>query len=148
MRPPRLDYATPTTPKPFPEVRPATWLAALAIVGVVGLLRFGPEIVGRTSDNPNVRALVDLSNLDGALTFFKQDTGFLPTSDDGLNALATRPVGVTSWRGPYIKGRIPSDPWGHPYLYDPTIPSVGKPYTLFSAGPDGREGNADDIVSK
>lgn len=36
----------------------------------------------------------------------------------------------------------PKDPWGKPYVYSKT--GEGS-YDLFSAGPDGRDGTADDI---
>ena len=42
---------------------------------------------------------------------------------------------------------IPLDPWGHSYIY--VCPGKHNPsgYDLYSAGPDGREGNEDDITN-
>ena len=48
------------------------------------------------------------------------------------------------WNGPYIKGTLPNDPWGHPYIYK--SPGDHSPdYDVFSAGADGQPGTADDI---
>lgn len=40
---------------------------------------------------------------------------------------------------------VPSDPWGHGYVYRPEAGRGGAGFVLFSAGPDGKEGTADDL---
>jgi len=42
----------------------------------------------------------------------------------------------------YVR-EINKDPWGNPYNYKVT----GTSYTIFSAGPDGTPGSADDVTS-
>ncbi len=55
-----------------------------------------------------------------------------------------RPANLDTWKGPYVDA-VPNDPWKHPYIY--RVPgNGGKAYDLLSAGPDGSEGTADDIV--
>jgi hypothetical protein len=43
--------------------------------------------------------------------------------------------------------KVPIDPWGNPYIYRYPSNHDTEPYDLLSAGPDGKEGTSDDIVS-
>jgi len=56
-----------------------------------------------------------------------------------LQALVTDPDGVTNWNGPYLKGNVPLDPWGHPYIYRNPSSRPGYDYDLCSEGPDANE---------
>src|SRR5260370_1047486 len=96
-----------------------------------------------------VAARVQINNFEQALTQYKLSTGLFPTSEQGLEALRTRPANVAQWDGPYLRKEIPLDPWGHPYIYkfpgdhgdEPDIISYG------ADGQPGGEGNNADIVS-
>jgi len=75
--------------------------------------------------------------------------GDYPSTAEGLQALVTAPAGKADrWRGPYVVGdktKIFTDPWGTPYQYRyPGIHNKNKP-DVWSKGPDGRNGTADDI---
>lgn len=65
-----------------------------------------------------------------------------------LNDLTQRPVGVPNWLGPYVKSdaRIFKDSWGQAIRYKPPEPHNPGVYRLWSIGPDGVDGTADDIV--
>jgi type II secretion system protein G len=74
------------------------------------------------------------------LGMFKMDCGRYPTTEEGLNALITRPkdMPVHEWHGPYFDPpELPKDPWGHDYVY--RCPGIHNPdgFDLFSCGPDG-----------
>lgn len=75
-----------------------------------------------------------------ALEQYQADTGRLPSYAQGLDALL-RPMGVSGWRGPYLDRPVPLDPWGHAYVYRRNLLN----YDLFSHGPDGLAGTADDV---
>ena len=50
------------------------------------------------------------------------------------------------WDGPYIHSKsLLFDPWGRPYRY--RAPGTHRPngYDLWSTGPDGKDGTADDV---
>lgn len=82
-----------------------------------------------------------LQSIRQALDHFNLDTALYPTTEQGLAVLSE-----DRGRGPYITRSFPiKDPWGHPFVY--RFPSLAgrKPYDLFSVGPDGKEGTADDI---
>lgn len=93
-----------------------------------------------------------LRYFDPAVNAFAQDCGRYPSSAEGLNALIKRPNDISEgqWKGPYLECRsIPTDPWGHNYVYAfPSSHSTNR-FDIYSCGPDGVSktggGDADDI---
>jgi general secretion pathway protein G len=71
--------------------------------------------------------------------------GRYPLSGEGLDALVRNPGNVESWKGPYLAKAVPKDPWGRPYGY--RCPGMHGDYDIYSFGPDGIEGNEDDVTS-
>ena len=109
-----------------------TILAILAILVV-------PKIVGRTDDARRTAAIVEIKNLEEALHLYKLDNGIYPTTDQGLQALVTKPETGTvprRWNPDGYLDAVPVDPWGNPYAFL----SDGNTYTLKSYGADGAEG--------
>jgi general secretion pathway protein G len=137
-----LNYATPNlSRKKRREVNP--WLSAIAILAMIALfLSQAFSFRGRGDDARRAATKTDLANIESALATFEVDTGRYPTNLEGLQALLSAPPGETNWHGPYLQ-HPPIDPWGHPYVYH--CPAKTS-YELFSAGPDGKPGTADDIV--
>ena len=123
------------------------WLG-LAILGIVFYALVTPRIYSRTGDRPTA-ALADIKGgIKSALDYYKLDNGHYPIGTNGLFALCQKTSDATNWHGPYFDPpKIPIDPWGDPYIYE--CPGKHRPdsYDLFSAGPDGRIGTADDIVN-
>ena len=124
-----------------------TLVELLIVVTILGILvaMVVPRLAGRTEQARVGRAQADVKgNIGLALDLFEVDNGRYPTSEEGLAALRTQPVGVKNWHGPYLK-QEPIDPWGKPYRY--LYPGRNNPqdYDLFSPGPDGAEGTSDDI---
>jgi len=79
------------------------------------------------------------------LTNYRIDMGSYPTTAQGLSALVAAPQGGNNWRGPYLDGGIPVDPWQQPYEYRyPGTQNKGS-YDLFSKGPDLTAGTEDDV---
>jgi general secretion pathway protein G len=73
------------------------------------------------------------------------DTARCPTTAEGLNALVFNTTKSDSWAGPYFKPPVTSDPWGKPYIY--RNPGQHGDFDIHSAGPDGIDGNDDDVCS-
>lgn len=77
-----------------------------------------------------------------ALDSYYMDVGSYPTSEQGLEALFSKPASLTdnnNWDGPYLSKALPKDPWGNDYQY--FIPGEnGLPYGISSFGKDGMEG--------
>lgn len=80
----------------------------------------------------------------GKVEEFRIVGGRIPTQEEGLEALVSRPVSVKQWSQLYNK--VPLDPWGNQYCYvvDSKLP---RGFGVFSCGPDGislSEGNDED----
>jgi|SRR5436309_8242191 len=85
-----------------------------------------------------------------ALAAYRGDNGLYPTTSQGLSSLRVRPSDLSTWRGPYLRQDIPSDPWGYPYVY--RFPGGhGEVLVVLSYGADHRLGgqgaNADIVGS-
>jgi general secretion pathway protein G len=94
------------------------------------------------------QAKSQIQEFESVLDMFRLEVGRYPTTDEGLQALRTKPSGVDNWDGPYLKKDVPIDPWGHPYVYK--CPGQHGDFDLYSLGGDGQEGgegDAADIVN-
>jgi general secretion pathway protein G len=82
-----------------------------------------------------------MNNLADRLKEFRRHCHFYPTTDQGLEALVTKPSGGRGCKryapGGYIEGgEVPNDPWDNPFEYE----SDGKTFNIWSLGADGMEG--------
>jgi general secretion pathway protein G len=108
-----------------------------------------PRLVGRSQEARIAAASAQIeAHLATALDLYELDNGMYPTTEQGLVALVARPDSPPvppNWKGPYIR-KMPTDPWGNPYIYiSPGIHNKGD-YDLSSHGPDGTE-SENDIVN-
>ncbi len=121
-------------------------LLVLVILGILAAIVV-PKFAGRTEQAKQRAAETQISAFSTALGIYETDNGAYPKGKDGLQDLRTQPRDAQNWHGPYLEKDIPLDPWGHPYIY--VCPGKHNPsgYDLYSIGPDGREGNEDDITN-
>ncbi len=80
--------------------------------------------------------------LDKAVKMYELSQMSYPATAQGLSALRQPPSDATNWAGPYLDRDVPLDPWGNPYQYE-LVDS--ETYRIWSFGPDGVDGTADDI---
>jgi general secretion pathway protein G len=113
-------------------------IVILAILAAVVIQR----VTHRVDDARQSKAITDVKSLSDALEMYKLDIGNYPSNDQGLNALVVNTDNNPKWAKPYIAG-LPNDPWTHPYIYK--FPGDHSEVDVFSAGPDGQPGTADDI---
>lgn len=122
-------------------------LLVLAILGILAAIVV-PKFSGRTEQARITAAQSQIATFGTALDAYEVDMGAYPQGKDGLQALVQEPRDSKSWKGPYLKGEIPVDPWGQPYVYEcPGRRNGNKSYDLSSIGPDGRDGTDDDIAN-
>ena len=127
-----------------------TLIEIMVVVIILGILAglVLPRFMGRTEEARRTKARIQIENLESALKLYKLDNGAYPSTEQGLEALVQKPtIGFfpKNWReGGYLeKGKIPSDPWGRPYVYlSPGVKS--KDFDLKSLGADGEEGGEGD----
>lgn len=123
-----------------------TLVEILVVVVILGILAglVVPRIMNRPDEARAVMASNQIASLETALRLFKLDNGFYPDTEQGLEALVSKPsVGrsTNKWReGGYLdKGRVPKDPWGNEFIY--LSPGLhNKDFDLKSLGADGEEG--------
>ncbi len=109
------------------------------IVGVVASI-----VVNRREHD---RAVQSIRKLVSAVEKLRADTGRLPTSEEGLEALMVQPASLDRWNGPYVEGELPVDPWKHPFQYASPGTHGDHDFEIWSIGPDLKEGTDDDIYS-
>lgn len=129
-----------------------TMIEIMLVVIIIGILAAMviPKLAGRSEDARKAAAKADIdAHLSSALDLFEMDNGKYPTTEQGLEALIENPFtgGEGKWKGPYLKKKkVPTDPWGRPYVYTAPGSHNTEDYDLSSLGPDGVEGN-DDVTN-
>ena len=121
-------------------------LLVLVILGILAAIVV-PKFSGRTEQARQTAALSQISTFGTALDAFEVDNGYYPKGKNGLLDLVQMPRDSQNWKGPYLKGSIPLDPWGRPYIYECPGKQNPSSYDLMSVGPDGRSGTEDDITN-
>jgi len=125
-----------------------TLIELMLVIIIIGVLvsMVVPRLTGRTKQAKIAAAKADIeANLSLALDLYEVDNGNYPSTDQGLEALVTKPSSsppADNWNGPYLK-RKPLDPWKNDYKY--ACPGVhnSADYDISSAGPDGVESDDD-----
>ena len=122
-------------------------LVVLAILTLLASL-VGPRVLGQLGGAKSKTAALQIADLEKSLEIFKLDVGRFPATKEGLDALVNR-ASVAGWNGPYIKGGVPLDPWGKPYIYtSPTANGGIEILTLGADGAVGGEGENADVRNK
>jgi len=137
------------------ESRGFTLIELMVVIVILGILAavVAPKIIGRSDDAKITDAKVQIRNLETALKLYKLDSGSFPTTEQGLQALVTKPtVGKipTNYKAEgYLENKsVPKDPWDNDYVY--LSPGEHGDYDLYSFGADGvrgGEGKNADIES-
>lgn len=127
-----------------------TLIELLVVIVIIGLLAglVGPRMFGKVEKAKQNTARAQIELFATALEAFHLDVGRYPTAVEGLEALRTKPQGLDTWDGPYLRKNIPLDPWGKPYVY--ASPGEHGDFDLVSFGADavpGGEGSNSDVVS-
>lgn len=120
-----------------------TLIEIMVVVVILGILAavVVPRIMDRPDDARIAKARQDIRVLESALNLYRLDNFYYPNTQQGLEALVTRPGGEPAprnWKpGGYVKS-LPKDPWGQPYQY--LQPGVKGEFDLFTLGADGKPG--------
>lgn len=131
------------------DVRGFTLIEIMLVVIIIGLLSamIIPRVGGRNEQAKKSVAKADIDiNFSTALKLYELDNGSFPTTEQGLEALRTKPSTSPipeNWNGPYIEKKA-NDPWGRPYEY--VSPGEHRSdYDLFSKGKN--EAKEDDDIT-
>ena len=126
-----------------------TLIELMVVIIILGILAMwvAPKIMSRPGEARQVKALLDIQNLENALKLYKLDNGIYPTTEQGLQALVEKPETGTipkKWKaGGYLeKGKVPKDPWGNDFIY--LSPGLKGDIDIISYGLDGVPGGEEE----
>ena len=129
------------------QARPApgwTLTENMMVVIIIGILVavVVPNVVGVGDDARLEAEKASLRGIAQALELYKLDNRHYPSTEQGLEALVSKPTGFPEAKGwgpsPYLR-KYPLDQWENEYFYV----SEGRTYELKSLGADGAEGGED-----
>ena len=120
-------------------------IVVVTIIAIIGAI-VAPNVIDKFSGVQEDVARTEIKRIKGALGFYKLKNFNLPSTEQGLQALVTKPTGSPepSSRWKQELESIPVDPWGNPYQY--LNPGTHDDIDIMSFGPDGRKSD-DDIGS-
>lgn len=122
-----------------------TLLEILVVIVILGLLigLVAPAALRQLGGARVSVAHQSIERISSVLDLYKLDVGSYPTTEEGLQALASKPAEVDNWNGPYLKGgEVPVDPWNHPYIYRSPSSRAGHDFDLCSRGPNAQSNDA------
>jgi general secretion pathway protein G len=132
-----------------------TLIEMLIVMVLIGLLAalVGPRLFGRVDTAKVQSAQTQIKMLENAVSIMALDIGGVPPAASTLKWLNQKPDADPQrglWKGPYIDGQLPKDPWGNDYVFK--LPGLnGRDFSVVSYGADGQaggEGLAADIAGK
>jgi general secretion pathway protein G len=124
-----------------------TLLEIMIVVTIIALLMGAAiyKLGGNVEYARHIRIGADIQGINTQLKLYESMNGFMPTTEQGLQALVTQPdTDPRPVRWYQLYKELPKDPWQNTYIY--RNPGLKNPssYDLFSAGPDRIPDTADD----
>lgn len=121
-------------------------MVVLAIIGGMLALVAG-NVIGNAGEARIKTTTSQIKLIENSLDLYKLDNYTYPTTDQGLEALITKPSGspeAKNWKsGGYLKGsKLPQDSWGNEFVY---FYESGS-YEILSLGADGQEGGEEELA--
>src|ERR1700722_10957228 len=97
-----------------------TLIEVMVVVVILGILAaiIVPKIMSRPEQARIVKVKQDILAIQSALDLYKLDNGTYPSTDQGLDALVTKPTAQPvprNWKSDGYLQELPVDPWGQAY---------------------------------
>ncbi|MGO1749665.1 MAG: type II secretion system major pseudopilin GspG [Marinobacter sp.] len=126
-----------------------TLIEIMVVMVILGLLVaiVAPNIMGRSDQAKVTVAETQLTNISKALDIYRLDNSHYPSTQQGLDALKSKPTGSPepkNWSPDGYMKNIPQDPWSNDFQY--VSPGTEGAYDLYSYGSDGQEGGDGDAA--
>jgi general secretion pathway protein G len=124
-----------------------TLLEIMLVVSIIAVLMSLAiyKLKGNLEIGRNVAVQSDIRSIGTQLKLYESLNGFMPTTEQGLQALVTQPVTEPRpSRWTQFFDSLPKDPWHNDYVY--LNPGRRNPngYDLYSAGSDRKPDTEDD----
>jgi len=127
-----------------------TLLEMVAVVAIIGILMtlVGTQIAAQMDRTYVQASKAKISQVSQALEMYRLDNGRYPTTEQGLDALVTKPTANPEPRrylpGGYVKGRdYLMDAWGTAFQYTSPGTHNTRGFDVWSLGADGVAGGTD-----
>lgn len=118
----------------------------LVLVILVILGSFAVTFFTGTRERASVdQAKAQISLVESATRFYQLHMNQYPRTLDDLVTGPSASGDQGTWGGPYLEKRLPLDPWNNEYRYVAPGKRNAQKYDVWSLGPDGQDGTADDI---
>ncbi len=116
-----------------------TLIEVMVVVVILSILAaiVVPKIMDRPEQARITKAKSDIRSLEAALNLYRLDNMIYPTTDQGLEALVSKPSDSPeprNWKEGGYLDRLPADPWGNTYLY--LNPGTHGTIDIYSSGLD------------
>lgn len=128
-----------------------TLLEMVIVLGIIAMILGGAIFAMRgIGDQAKItQCEADFKTLDTALMSYKVLAGTYPTTQQGLQALVTKPTSTpVPRRWSQAMKKAPLDPWRNEYGYRFPGKKVASEPEIFSKGADGIADTADDLSSQ
>ncbi|MDI1312718.1 type II secretion system major pseudopilin GspG [Prosthecobacter sp.] len=134
-----------------PQTRSAAAFTLIEIVitlTIIAILASGSIYLlkGQIDSAKDTRVDSDLQAIGLALQSYESRALRMPTTEQGLMALVEKPTLEPipeNYRA--FMEELPKDPWGVPYKYRFPATKSKKPFDVWTAGPNGVDGDEDDL---
>jgi general secretion pathway protein G len=125
-------------------------MVVIVILGILAALVV-PKVMSRPDEARIVAAKQDINSILQALKLYRLDNQTYPSTEQGLQALVSKPTSPpapSNWKsGGYVE-RLPKDPWGNDYQYlNPGVHGEIDVYSYGADGAPGGEGNNADVFN-
>lgn len=120
-----------------------TLIEVMVVVVILAILAavVVPKVMEKPGEARVKRAQAGITAIVTALNTYKLDNFNYPSTEQGLQALVSKPAGQSeapNWaKGGYLD-KMPKDPWGREYLY--LHPGAHGDIDVYTLGADGRSG--------
>ena len=133
------------TQKQRRRVTPFTLIEVVVVIVILVTLASvaTPMYMNYIKKSKIATAKTQIKLLDDALQQYKLDVGTYPSDLQGLMDNIDQ---SEKWDGPYIKPRVPLDPWGGEYQY--VFPGEHGEFDIYSFGADGQEGGEGEYADQ
>jgi len=126
-----------------------TLLEMMLVVMIIALLLAAAvHFMGGDLDYAQgVRVKTDVDSISTQLKLYQGENGFLPTTEQGLEALVTRPdtdPKPSQWH--QLFPRVMEDPWHNPYVYENPGKHNPDSFDVYSLGPHGKSGTEAEYI--
>ena len=121
--------------------RGMTLIEIMVVVAILGILATAITmgVMGQLDDAKVQTARLKANEIAKAMDLYKIRNNGYPSTGEGINAL------VNPAKGQPLFDELPVDPWDNPYNYANPGTRNSRRFDVWSNGPDGESGTADDV---